>query len=203
MYGARVRTPNSPRRLARLTASAVALPLLLAACASSSTSSGSTTTVADAGHQTAASVCTLITPAQIKATTGKSVGRPGVANSASATACTYPATDGRRSDSVIVTYRGHVTAAQAGAEQAALGKLHGTLTPVTVSSGQAFSYTAGSGSGKVTSLVTLIGETQVTVTATATLDQLESLSQLIFTTFATGSTSTTTAPAATATTAPA
>ena len=123
---------------------------------------------------------------------------PGVTNSTAATTCTYPATDGRTSNSVILTYRGHVTAAAAGAEQAALGRLHGTLTPVTVSSGQAFSYTSGSGAGQVTSLLTLIGQTQVTVAATATLDQLENLTQQIFTAFATGhpaSTTTTTGAA--------
>ena len=200
MYRAGVRTPNTPRRRTALAAAAVSLPLALGACSSSSTADGPPTTRA-AGHPGSGSVCAVVTPAQIEQTLGRSVGRPGVANSTGATACTYPASSGNRADSVIITFRSRVTPAQAGAEQAALQKEHGTLTPVTVSNGQAFTFASGSGKDRVTSLVTLVGETQVVITSTAALDRIENLSQEVFTAFATGAT-TTTSPSTTATTAP-
>ena len=175
-----MRFPTSPK-LTGLVALAVALPLTLAGCADSSTSTGPTTTVR---HQGSSAACALVAPAQIETTLGKHVDEPVAFNSTAATTCTYHASHGGVVDTVIISYRGKVSSAQAGAEQAALGKLHGTLTPVDVSSGQAFSYTSGSGANRVTSLVTLVGETQVTITADATVDQLENLSQEIFAAFA-------------------
>ena len=179
---------------------AAALPLVLAACSGGS-SSDATTTTRPTGHQGTTSVCTLVTPAQIESALARKVGAPGVANSTAATTCTYPGADGRSADSVIITFRSRVTAAEAGAEQASLEKIHGTLTPVTVSDGQAFSFTTGSGAGQVTSLVTLVGTTQVSIAATAPLDRIENLSVQIFTTLSTGATTTTTAAGSTATTA--
>ena len=72
---------------------------------------------------------------------------------------------------------------------------------MTVSDGQAFSFTTGSGAGQVTSLVTLVGTTQVSIAATAPLDRIENLSVQIFTTLSTGATTTTSAAGSTATTA--
>ncbi len=135
-------------------------------------------------HQGFSAACALVTPDMIGTALGKQVDPPVAFNSTAATTCTYHPTHGGAVDTVIISYRGKVSSAQAGAEQAALAKLHGTLTPVDVSSGQAFSYTSGSGANRVTSLVTLVGETQVTVTAHATVDQLEQLSQEIFAAFA-------------------
>ena len=86
----------------------------------STTSTSATTTTRAAGHQGTTSVCSLVTPAQIESALGRSVGAPGVANSTRATTCTYPGADGKSSDSVIITFRSRVTAAEAGAEQAAL-----------------------------------------------------------------------------------
>ena len=70
-----------------------------------------------------------------------------------------------------------------------------------MSDGQAFSFTTGTGAHRVTSLVTLVGTTQVSIASTATLDQIEQLSAQIFTTLSTGATtSTTVAGSATSTT---
>jgi anti-anti-sigma regulatory factor len=113
-----------------------------------------------------------VTPTEIHAALGKSVGPPGVANSTAATACTYPSTSGGRQNSVIITFRGQVTAAAAAAEQTALSKLHGTTSP-------------------------LVNTTQVAITSTASLDQIENLSQQIFASFTSSATSST-APAAVA-----
>jgi len=169
-----------------------ALPLLVAACSGTPSADGSTTTTRAAGHQGSTSVCSLVTPAQIEAALGTKVGTPGVANSTRSTSCTYPSSGGRHAPAIIITFRGRVTAAEAGAEQAALEKAHGTLTPVTVSDGQAFSYVTGTGSDRVTSLVTLVGTTQVSIASTASLDQMENLSVDIFSSLSSGTTTTTT-----------
>jgi hypothetical protein len=202
VYRARVRTRSLPRRLAGPAAVAAALPLLLGACSSASSADGSTTTTRTAGHQGSTSVCTLVGPEQVRAALGKDVDRPGVANSTAATVCTYPATGGDRGNSVIITYRGRVSAVQAAAQQAALARLHGTTTPVTVSSGQAYAYSQGSGRGQVNSLVTIVGQTEVTVTSTVPVTKLEDLSQQIFAAFAAEANRSpgSTAPASTTTT---
>ena len=59
------------------------------------------------------------------------------------------------------------------------------MTNVTGSGGQAYYYSVGTGAHTVTTLVSLVGETQVTVTSTASVAQAEALSTLIFQTFAT------------------
>ena len=186
---------TSPPRLTALLA-AVALPLTLAACSSSTTSAGSTTTTRAAGSSGTNPACALVTPAQIQSTLNKTVGPPSASNSTGSTACTYPATNGRKSDSVIVTFRSNVTPAQAAAEEAALQKSHATVTPISVTGAQAFSFTTTSGTGTVTGLVTVVGESQLSITSTATLDQTESLSQEVFSSLSSAAASSTTGPAA-------
>ena len=188
-----IRTSH-PRPTALLLA-AVALPLTLAACSSPTTSAGSTTTRA-AGNSGTNPACALVTPAQIQTTLDKTVGPPSASNSTGSTACTYPATNGRKSDSVIITFRSNVTPAQAAAEEAALQKSHATVTPISVTGAQAFSFTTTSGTETVTGLVTVVGESQISITSTATLDQTESLSQEIFSSLSSAAASSTTGPAA-------
>jgi hypothetical protein len=185
---------TSHPRLTALLLAAVALPLTLAACSSSATSAGSTTTRAT-GRSGTNPVCALVTPAQIQTTLDRTVGPPSASNSTGSTACTYPATNGRTSDSVIITFRSNVTAAEAAAEEAALQKSHATVTPISVTGAQAFSFTTTSGTETVTGLVTIVGESQLSITSTATLDQTESLSQEIFSSLSSASASSTTGPA--------
>ncbi len=188
---------SRPRRLAALLAGAVVLPLLLGACGGSASSAGTTTTTRAAGVVGANSACALVSPAQIQAVLHRSVGQPHVKNSTATTVCTYPSTDASApQDTVIIGYRGKVTTAQAAAEQAAVAKLHATSTNVTGSGGEAYYYTVGSGTHAATTLVSLVGETQVTVTSSASAADAEALSTLIFNTFAAdATTTTTTAPA--------
>jgi len=184
-------TPRS-RHLLAVAAGAVALPLLLAACSSSSTA-GTTTTRAPAG-KASPSVCTLVSPSEIHSILGRSVGHPGVANSTVSTACTYPSTDkSRTSDAVIISFRAGVTSAIAGSEQAQVRKLHGTATDVSGTGDTAYYYGVSAGGQALTTLVTLVGTTQVTITSTAPLDKTEALAQQIFVTFASEATTTTTA----------
>jgi hypothetical protein len=184
----------APRRLTVLVTAGLALPILLGACSASSTADRSTTTTRPAGVAVAHSACAIVSPAQIKAVLHRDVGSPRVQNSASTTVCSYPATDpSAPQDSVILGYRGGVTSAQVAAEQAA-AKLLATVTDVTGSGGSAYYYTVGTGDHAATTLVSLVGETQVTVTSTAPASDAEALATQVFTTFAADATTTTTAP---------
>lgn len=195
MYRALVRIPTFPRRPGVLVLTA-ALPLGLAACSGGASTSPTTTRAS--GHAATTSVCTLVMPAQIESTLGRNVDGPVVVNSAAATVCTYAATDrSNASDSVIVGFRGQVTGAAAAAEQAAAQKLHGTTTVVSGTGDNAYSYSATAAGGHiVNTLVTLVGQTQVTVSSTGTVAQEEALTQQIFSSLAGTATSTTTSTTA-------
>jgi len=193
-----VHVPSLPRRPGIV--GLVGLALLLAAC-STTTSAGSTTTTRSGSDPGGHSVCSLVTPAQIDSTLARQVGPATVVNSTASTACRFPSASGATpSDSVIVTFRGHVSDATAASEQAALAKLHGSTSPVTVSSGQAYTYSVATGGHTVNSLVTLVGDTQVTITSTAPVTAMETLSEQIFASFASAASTTTTTT--TTTTAP-
>ncbi|HEY5109719.1 MAG TPA: hypothetical protein VII96_08955 [Acidimicrobiales bacterium] len=175
------------------------MPLVLGACSSSSTSAPTTTRAA--GHQGATSVCSLVTPVQIKRTLGKTVDAPRVTNSTRLTVCTYPSKES--ADTVIVGFKAKVTEADAGLEQARLGKLHGSLTDVSGTGFSAYFYTDSTAKPTINGLVTINGQTQVTVTSTSSVAQQETLTQEIFATLAaqaTGATTSTTAAGATPTT---
>ena len=138
-------------------------------------------------------MCSMVTPAQIESTLGRNVQAPKVRDTTSATTCTYNATDRSMPlDAVIIGFRGHVTSSVAAAELTTLTKLHGTVTNVTGTGVQAYYYSVGSGARTVTTLVSLVGETQVTVTSTATAAQAEALSTQIFQSFANDASTTTT-----------
>ena len=106
------------------------------------------------------SACSLVTPAQIESTLGRTVGAPSAANSTATTTCTYPAASGRTADSVVITFRSNVTAApgQRRAGRPREGARDG-VSPVSVTGAQAFSFTTTSGSDTITSLVTIVGGT--------------------------------------------
>ncbi len=196
-----MRTSSRLLRPVALLVGALAFPLVFAACSTSATSSGSTTTTRAAGHQGASSACTFVSPAQIQSVLGRSVEAPTAHNGTTVTLCTYaPTNKSVPLDAVLIGYRGHVTSTVATAEQATLAKLHDAVTDVTGSGGQAYYYSVGSGTHTVITLVSLVGETQVTVTSTASVAQAEALSSVIFDTFAADAASTTTVPGATSTT---
>ena len=193
MYRRPVHAIPSLSRLTLLLAGAATLPLMLGACSGSS-ATGSTTTTWPNGQQHTASVCSLVTAAQIEQTLGKTVDAPRVANSTRSTVCTYSSKVA--ADTVIVGFRAKVTEADAGLEQARLGKLHGSLTDVSGPGFSAYYYSDTSARPPVIGLVTINGKTQVTVASTATLAQQESLTQQIFATLASQATgAATTTPA--------
>lgn len=201
MYRRLVRAIPNRRRLTALLAGAAVLPLTLRACTSNKTAGSTTTTATGAtGQQRATSICSLVTAAEIKRTLGKTVVAPRVTNSARLTVCTYPSKN--PADTVIVGFRAQVSQADAGLEQARIGKLHGSLTDVSGSGFSAYYYSDPSVRPPVVGLVTINGRTQVTVTSTAPLDQQESLTQQIFATLAAHATSTSTTTSASTTAAP-
>jgi hypothetical protein len=139
------------------------------------------------------SACAIVGPAEIQAILHRSVGEPRVQNSTATTVCTYPSKDASApQDAVIIGYKGEVTAAESAAEQTAVAKLHATTTNETGSGGQAYYYTVGTGAHAATTLVSLVGKTQVSVTSTASAADAEALSTFIFNTFIADVTTTTT-----------
>ena len=193
-------TTNRLSRPAALLLGALVLPVTVAACSSSSSGSSPTTTPL-AGHQGTSSVCTLVTPAQIQSALGLAVEIPTVRNSTAATLCTFQPTDRSAPlDTVLIGFRGSVTPTVAAAEQQTLAKLHESVTDVSGAGVQAYYYSVHSGVHTITTLVSLVGETQVTVTSPASVAQAEALSTQIFNSFTAAATSTTTTPGATSTT---
>lgn len=185
--------------MAALATAAVACPLLLVACASGPKPAAPTTT--GAGSAATTSVCSMVTPAEIRQQLGMSVQGPGASTSTATTICTYPSTDPAKDyESVIIGFRGHVTAAVAGLEQAQATAKYGQLTDASGTGVSAYYYSTTTGGHTVTTLVSLVNATQVTVATTASVAQAEALSQEIFTAFASAATSTTgvQAPATTA-----
>jgi hypothetical protein len=176
---------------------AIVLPVALAACSNASSTGGSTTTTRASGHIGTTSACTLVSPATIQKVLDRTVKAAEVTNSTVATACTYPSADtSRSSDSVIVAFRGRVTQAVAAGELAATRKLQPTITDVSGSGDTAYAFTSKARGGEtVTTLVTLVDETQVTVSSTASVAQAEALTQQIFSTLAGEASSTTTTTA--------
>ena len=120
------------------------------------------------------------------------VDSPRVANSTRSTVCTYSSKI--PADTVIVGFRAKVSQADAGLEQARLGRLHGTLTDVSGTGFSAYYYSDMSVRPPVIGLVTINGLTQITVTSTSSLARQELLTQQIFAALAakaTGATTTT------------
>jgi hypothetical protein len=178
-------------------AASLAIVAAVALTGCSDTSANRTATPPEqAAHDTA---CSLATPAQIQSTLGHTVGKPTTINSTGATTCSYPATP--KSDSVLIVFRGGVTADQAATQQAKLAATHGSTTDVSGPGIQAYYYSAQTQGGTVTSLVTLVHQTELVVTSTASASQMEALSKQIFASLASQATTTTTPLTSTSTTA--
>jgi hypothetical protein len=163
------------RRTAVLVAASLAAGAALAACSSSAAPSTTSTTLRPAGP---GSACALVTPAQIRTTLGKPVDRPEEATMAKGTRCIYPAA--KPADTVVITFQGGVTADEFGMRQVALGATNSGTTDVSGTGFSAYTFTSSTANGEITSLVTLVGSTQVAVASTASLDQEEALVKQIF-----------------------
>ena len=200
MYRPLVTPATSLPRIRRRTTTALLLGAVaavsLGACSTSSTSATTTTKPASAAKT---SVCTLITPAQVGTALGRTVHAASATTRAKSTTCTYSAPS--KSDAVLIVFHGGVSQSDAASQQASLAISHGSTTDVSGPGFTAYYFTTSTTGGTVTTLVTLVGQTQVAINSTATLSQEEALATQIFDTLqaqtASSSTTSPTAPSAT------
>ena len=187
-------------RIRRRTTTALLLgsvaAVTLGACSTSSTSATTTTRPAAASKT---SVCRLITPAQVGTALGRTVNTASATTRATSTTCTYSAAS--KSDAVLIVFHGGVSQSDAASQQASLAISHGSTTDVSGPGFTAYYFTTPTTGGTVTTLVTLVGQTQVAINSTASLNQEEALATQIFDTLqaqtTSSSTTSPTAPSAT------
>jgi hypothetical protein len=160
----------------------LALPLLLASCSGSSTSAttGPTTTVtstdttshgsASTADQTA---CVFISPSDIKATMGVTVGRPKSSVRGAVTTCTYRSAD--LSHSVIIEYDTAATASSFAADRSTVESHKISVTSLSGLGDQAYSFSETSGQNIVNSVVAFQGALQTIVTGTSSSDKVEAM----------------------------
>jgi len=158
------------RSLAAVAALMVA-SALLAACSSSS-SSGTTSTTSAPGSP---SLCTLLSPAEVTAVTGATVGTPRTVHQGSVTDCTHASAD--PSEAVLIRYTTHATAASFAIEQHGYEQLGHSVTPVTGLGDEAFSFSETVGATTKNTVVARNDTLQVVVTGSATPAQIESLAR--------------------------
>ena len=178
MSGLRPLTMSSSTRRIGTALAVLALPLALSACSSSSSSS-STTKAAGAGTSTSASGnggsstvdCNLVTPAEVNAALGTSVGAPSSIVNGSVTVCTYKQSAG----TVIVRFDTDSSASKFAEAKAGFGS-HGE-TAVTASGFGDEAYTSSLGAGNYTTstIVARKGSTELLITGPATIAQVEAL----------------------------
>ena len=173
----RLRTKPPIRPLLAVTA----LSLGLAACSGAASGSGATGTSAPTttapGTASARVACASVSPAQIRATTGTTVGAPQVTVHGSVATCTYPAADAGQP--IVLQYASGANATLFASDQARVASAHGPTTPVTGLGDQAYYFTTPAGSRTATTLIVLTGSLQFIVTSTSSLSQVEGLAQLV------------------------
>jgi hypothetical protein len=161
-------------RHASLLAGLVLVGAVSSACSSSSSTTATTVSAATKTILEARGVlCTLITPADIKATTGESVTQPRVGIHGSQTTCNYKAPV--LASSIVTQFDSGVTPASFQTFRSKASSTFGQTTPVVGLTVGAFSFGASVGSGTLNSVVALVGSTQVMITGTCLVSQLEML----------------------------
>ena len=166
------------------------------ACACSS-SPGTTATTLSAGTRAAlkarGALCTLITPADIKAVTGVSVAQPKVGIHGRQTTCNYKAHV--LASSAVTQFDSAVSPTAYQSFNSKVTSTFGQTTPVTGLPPGAYSFGASVSSGTLHSVVALVGSTQLMVTGTYPLTQLEALASKIVSRYPATAQTTTTLPA--------
>lgn len=157
------------------------LAVVLAACSTTSASTGTTrpsvpTTTAP-GTQSARVACASVTPAQVRATTGTTVGAPTVAVHGSVATCTY--TPSGAGQPLVIQYASGADTVLFATDQTRVSSTHGPTTPVTGLGDHAYYFTTPAGSQTATTLVVLTGSLQFIVTSTSSITQVEGLAQLV------------------------
>ncbi len=122
-------------------------------------------------------LCLLITPADIKAATGETVAPAQVGIHGSQTTCNYKAKV--LPSSIVTQFDSGVTPASFQSYSSKVSSTFGQTTPVTGLTAGSFSFGAPAGSLTLSSVVALVGSTQVMVTGTSPVSQLETLASTI------------------------
>lgn len=144
--------------------------VLLSACSSSGSPVASTGSSGDRSR----GLCELITPAEVEAITGNSVGTPGSVLQSDTTDCIYGAAN--PSHRVAISYTTSATASSFTKKRDAIVKLGSSVSTVPEIGEQAFVYSHTVGGTTTTTVVARQGAVMVTGTA-ATADQVEALAQ--------------------------
>ncbi len=172
--------PSTGRRRAQWVV-AICAPLLIfgtAACDNTPSSAGgnpSSTTSAGQSQNATPSACTLIKPVQIRTITDADVTAPTVVNHGATTTCTYPASDSSRS--VIIEFEGNATAASFAANQKKFESIYGAVSVLPHLGQQAYSGTVSSGGQPVHTVAVFIEPLQLVVTSSASLNNVETLTE--------------------------
>jgi len=143
-------------------------------CASSS---GTTTTTLSPSTkailEARGALCTLITPADVKAVTGQSVALPKVGIHGVQTTCNYKAHV--LASSVVTQFDSGATSASFQTFRSKAVSTFGQTTPVTGLTAGAYSFSATVGAGSLNSVVALVSSTQIMISGTCPVSQLETL----------------------------
>ena len=107
---------------------------------------------------------------------GESVGSPRSVVQGGTTDCTYKSAN--PSHAVLIRYNTHSSASTFQSEMAAYAAAGHQLTPVPAIGDEAFAFITPSGPGTKTTLVARRGTTQVVVTGTPTMAEVETLARL-------------------------
>lgn len=167
--------PSGRRAITSIVASGVLVVLLggvLSSCSSNSPSSAPTTTSTSAK---ASSVCSLVTPQQLKEVTGFTVKEPVASNRKLTTTCTYRGAD--PAQSVIISYQAGVTPSSFAAGEQEFELKYGSTIALSGLGSQAYEG-SGISDGRTTySIVTLVGSSQIVVISSAPLSDVERLAE--------------------------
>ncbi len=175
MYHAPMRT--SLRRLAMPLMAVAALTLGLSACSNSSSSTTTTSSVS-----THSSLCDVVTPQQIAATTGVQVNQPVANPTKNSVTCIYKASD--PSKSVLIEFVIQITVEQFEKQASTIDQTH-PITKIDKLGEAAYTFSVPSAGPTVNTLVIAHGTSQIIITSTATTTELENLAQLILFAFTT------------------
>ncbi|MGZ8763340.1 MAG: hypothetical protein ACXW2Y_08450 [Acidimicrobiia bacterium] len=152
--------------------------LLAVAGCSSSNSKPSSTDSGGSGATSGATGCDLVTPADIAATLGLTVGSAEVTDNDPVTVCTYPPTGGSTSQ-VILRFQTGFTKDDVATSRAQFEDTQQPTADVTGIGEVAFSSSIGSGSVQTNTLETLQGDTDLLITAGAPLAGIETLAKQV------------------------
>jgi hypothetical protein len=145
---------------------------MLAACSSSDSSSKSSASSRDRSR----GLCTLITPTEVGAITGFTVGTPGSVLQGTTTDCAYAAAN--PAHIVSIGYNTSATASSLDSKRDAIVPAGESVTAVSDLGQQAFVYSHTTGATTTTTVVARQGTVMVVVSGTAaTPDQLEALAR--------------------------